>query len=112
MRALPWISTPILVVLLLAVWQIAVSGFGVSEFILPPPLEVWRSLVDLVSGSAGWHAVWVTLSEVLIGFAIALVVGMLFGAVLGRVVWLERAVQPAIVAFQVVPKVAFIPIFV
>ena len=53
-----------------------------------------------------------TLYEVIVGFAIALVVGMVFGAVLGRMVWLERAVQPAIVAFQVIPKVAFIPIFV
>ena len=26
--------------------------------------------------------------------------------------WLERAVQPALVALQVIPKVAFIPIFV
>jgi NitT/TauT family transport system permease protein len=112
MKALPWISSPILVVLLLAVWQLAVSAFGVSEFILPPPLDVWRSLVDLVSGSAVWHDVRVTLYEVIVGFLIALVIGMVFGAILGRVVWLERAVQPAIVAFQVVPKVAFIPIFV
>jgi NitT/TauT family transport system permease protein len=39
-------------------------------------------------------------------------VGIVIGAILGRILWLERAVQPAMVAFQVVPKVAFIPIFV
>jgi len=112
MRWLPFISTPILLVILIGGWQFAVSVIGVSKFILPAPLDVWRSLVDLVTGGSVWHDVWITLSEVLIGFLIALVVGTAVGAVLGRMVWLERAVQPALVALQVVPKVAFIPIFV
>ncbi|MGY1838768.1 MULTISPECIES: ABC transporter permease [unclassified Modestobacter] len=112
MKALPWISTPIMLILLIGSWQFAVSVVGVSEFILPAPLAVWDSLVDLLSSSAVYRDIWITLAEVLIGFGIALIVGMAVGAVLGRVLWLERAVQPALVALQVVPKVAFIPIFV
>ena len=112
MKALPWISSPILLLLLLGGWQFTVSVLGVSEFILPAPLAVWDSLVTLLSESGVYHDIWITLWEVLFGFGIALVAGMAIGAVLGRVVWLERAVQPAMVAFQVVPKVAFIPIFV
>ncbi|MGY1661824.1 ABC transporter permease [Geodermatophilus sp. SYSU D00705] len=112
MKALPLISTPILLLLLIGGWQFAVSVLGVSEFILPAPLDVWRSLVDLVTGGEIWTDVWITLYEVLLGFVIALVAGTAVGAVLGRVVWLERAVQPALVALQVIPKVAFIPIFV
>ncbi|WP_324274201.1 ABC transporter permease [Blastococcus brunescens] len=112
MKWLPFISTPILLFILIGGWQFAVSVVGVSEFILPAPLDVWRSLLDLLSGGAVWHDIWITLYEVLVGFAFALVVGTIVGAVLGRVIWLERAVQPALVALQVVPKVAFIPIFV
>jgi NitT/TauT family transport system permease protein len=37
-------------------------------------------------------------------------VGM--GAVLGRIRWLERALRPVIVASQVVPKVALVPLFI
>ncbi len=112
MKWLPFISTPILLGILIGGWQFAVSVVGVSEFILPAPLDVWRSLVDLLTGGEIWHDIWITLWEVLVGFFFALVVGTAVGAVLGRVVWLERAVQPALVALQVVPKVAFIPIFV
>jgi NitT/TauT family transport system permease protein len=112
MKALPLISTPILLLLLIGGWQFTVSVIGVSEFILPAPLDVWRSLVDLVSSGTIWSDVWITLYEVLLGFVIAVVVGTVAGAVLGRVVWLERALQPALVALQVIPKVAFIPIFV
>jgi NitT/TauT family transport system permease protein len=112
MKALPFISTPILLILLIGGWQFAVSVIGVSEFILPAPIDVWNSLVELLSTPAIWTDIWITLYEVLVGFFFALVFGMAVGAILGRVVWLERAVQPALVALQVVPKVAFIPIFV
>jgi NitT/TauT family transport system permease protein len=112
LKWLPFISTPVLLLILIGSWQFAVSVIGVSRFILPAPLDVWDSLVGLVTGGTVWYHVWITLYEVLVGFFFALIVGTAVGAVLGRVVWLERAVQPALVALQVTPKVAFIPIFV
>jgi NitT/TauT family transport system permease protein len=111
-KLLPWISSPILLLLFLGIWQFVVSVVKVSPFILPAPAKVWASLVKMLGDEKVWAHVRVTLAEVLVGFGIALVVGTALGAVLGRVLWLERAVQPAMVAFQVVPKVAFIPIFV
>ena len=112
MKYLPWISSPVLLLLLLGGWQFAVSVIGVSPFILPSPADVAVSLKTLLSGPDIWVHIRTTLTEVLVGFGIALVTGMAVGTVLGRVVWLERAFQPAMVAFQVVPKVAFIPLFV
>jgi NitT/TauT family transport system permease protein len=53
-----------------------------------------------------------TVTETVVGFLIALVSGVFVGAVLGRVLWLERAVRPLVVALQVIPKVALIPLFV
>ncbi|MGH8868224.1 MAG: ABC transporter permease [Actinomycetes bacterium] len=111
-KILPWISSPILLLLLLGVWQFAVSVLGVSEFTLPSPAKVGDSLVTVLGTGAIWGHIKVTLIEVVIGFGLALVTGVAVGAVLGRVEWLERAMQPAMVAFQVVPKVAFIPLFV
>jgi NitT/TauT family transport system permease protein len=111
-KLLPWISSPILLALFLGGWQFAVSVVGVSEFILPTPAQTAEALVTMLSDGSQWLHIRVTLLEVLIGFAIALVVGTALGAILGRMQWLERALQPAMVAFQVVPKVAFVPIFV
>jgi NitT/TauT family transport system permease protein len=114
-KALPWVSSLIILVVVLGAWQFAVSVMKVSAFILPAPAAVWDSLVEMVSfggmGSA-WSDVQVTLIEVVVGFLIALVLGIAVGAVLGRLVWLEKALQPAMVAFQVVPKVAFVPLMV
>lgn len=111
-KILPWVSSPILLLLLLGVWQLAVSVGGVSPFTLPPPGKVGTAILDAFGSGAIWKHIQVTLIEVLLGFAIALLAGVAVGAVLGRVEWLERAMQPALVALQVVPKVAFIPLFV
>lgn len=111
-KYLPWISAPILLLLLLGVWQFAVTVMGVSEFILPAPADVGLALKELFAEGTVWSDIRITLTEVVVGFVIALVTGVLVGSVLGRVVWLERALQPAMVAFQVIPKVAFIPLFV
>ena len=111
-KYLPWISAPVMLLVLLGVWQFAVSVIGVSKFILPAPVDVGTALKTMVTGASVWTDIRVTLIEVVVGFVIALVMGVLVGAVLGRVVWLARAMQPAMVAFQVVPKVAFIPLFV
>jgi NitT/TauT family transport system permease protein len=113
LRLLPWISTPVLLLVLLGAWKTATVAFDVSPFILPPPEAVAAALGDLVTRTDVWsvHA-RATLIEAVGGFLIALVSGVVVGAVLGRVLWLERAVRPMIVALQVVPKVALIPLFV
>ena len=113
MKLLPWISTPILLTLIVIVWKLYTSLSGISEFVIPSPEATWHSLVDLVLDPETWIVhVWITLFETLVGFVIAVVTGISIGAVLGRVFWLELALRPIIVALQVIPKVALIPIFV
>src|SRR5262245_18009981 len=102
MKYLPWISTPVLLLLFVGGWQFAVSVFGVSEFVLPTPADVAASLKELVAGDDIWLHLRTTLMEVLAGFVIYVVTGTAVGAVLGRILWLERAVQPALVGLQVV----------
>lgn len=113
LKYLPWISTPVLLALLVLAWYLYTEYSGISEYVIPPPGAAWASLVDLVSEPETWSVhVWITLFETLLGFAIAVVSGVAIGAVLGRVFWLELALRPIIVGLQVIPKVALIPIFV
>jgi len=67
---------------------------------------------ELVDSNGFWSDVKTTLTETLVGFAIALGLGLGLGTLLGRIVWLEQAMRPVIVASQVVPKVALIPLFI
>jgi NitT/TauT family transport system permease protein len=111
-RLLPWISTPLLLVLVIALWKLVIAVFGISRFVLPQPEDVLGGMVDVVQSKGFLTHLKITLYETLIGFAIALVLGVAMGAILGRVLWLERAMRPLVVAAQVVPKVALVPLFI
>lgn len=112
MKLLPWFSTPLLVLLVWGLWEAVIVFTGVSRFVLPPPADAVSSLVTLAQDPETWRHAAITATEAVAGFGIAVVTGVLVGAVLGRVVWLERAMRPAIVAFQVLPKVALVPLMI
>lgn len=100
----------LLLVLVLVLWEVAVVVFGVSSFVIAKPTEIAAELVT------GWGllgpATWITAAEVVLGFLISVVVGIALALVIVRFEWVERAVYPLIVLFQVVPKVALAPIFI
>nr|WP_157188292.1 ABC transporter permease [Nitratireductor pacificus] len=109
----PWTerySALILAAVLFGAWQILVPLSGVSEFVLPTPLAIAKRIVSEAPLLAT-HA-YVTLFEVVSGFAI----GVLFGVPLALAIFysraFERAIYPLLVALQTVPKVALAPLLV
>ncbi|WP_046471565.1 ABC transporter permease [Allosalinactinospora lopnorensis] len=111
-KLLPWFSTPVVIVLLVVAWELFIRAFGVSEFVLPSPGTVLVSLVALVQDPETWHHAAITATEAITGFLAAVVLGVATGVALGKSALLERALRPMIIAAQVVPKVALIPLFV
>lgn len=111
-RYTSWIATPLLLAVIVLVWEVYVRVFEVSPFILPSPVDVWSSVVTLLSDPRTYRHIWVTLFETVAGFAIAVVIGITFGGFLGKIRWLERTLNPLIVGLQVMPKVALIPLFI
>jgi NitT/TauT family transport system permease protein len=99
-------------VAVILLWKAVIAVFDVSEFVLPQPEDVLTGIRELVQTDGFWGHVQTTLVETVVGFLIALVLGVAMGAVLGRILWLERALRPMIVASQVVPKVALVPLFI
>ncbi len=111
-KRITWITTPALIILFIAGWHFYVVWFDVSKFILPTPGSVVDGLVELFDTPSTYRHTWITVYETLAGFAIATVIGIGLGAILGKVRWLEQALNPFIIATQVVPKVALIPLFI
>jgi NitT/TauT family transport system permease protein len=114
MKRIPvtWITTPAILIAFLLVWHFYVTWFNVSKFIVPPPAAVAESFVELLTSQSTLYHAWITLYETLVGFVLATVIGVGLGAVLGKTPWLEQALNPFIVATQVVPKVALVPLFI
>lgn len=99
-------------VTLLAAWDLAVRAELVDSVLLPPPLDVWHALVDLITGGLLAEHVRATLSETIAGFVLAVVGGFVVGSALTFFTGLRRAFYPYIVVFQALPKVALAPLFV
>ena len=109
---LPWITTPILLALLILIWEVYVRAAGVSPMILPRPGAVAQAWLGLLQDPRAWHHTWMTVYATLTGFAYATVIGVGLGVLIARVRWLELTLNPFIVATQVIPKVALVPLFV
>jgi putative hydroxymethylpyrimidine transport system permease protein len=91
-------------------WEAAARLGGIENYLLPAPSEVARALVedrDLLISDA-----WVTGQEVLLGFALALALGVAIAIVLHWSPLLRRAVYPLVVASQAVPVIVIAPILV
>jgi NitT/TauT family transport system permease protein len=112
MRILPWVVTPAIVIVIVTTWQLVVSIGKVNPFLFPPPDAVGEKFIGLFSTPGIWSHTLTTLTEILVGFAIAVLTGVFVGVLLGKLPWLEASVRPLIVLTQVAPKVAFIPLFV
>lgn len=107
-----YVTTPLLLVLFLLVWHFWVVIFDVSKFVVPTPVDVGIALRDVLSDPDVYGHLWFTIRGSVMGFIVAALFGIALGVVLGRAPLLERALSPFIVASQVVPKVAFVPLFI
>lgn len=102
-----------LAVILLAgvvLWELSVSLFKVPAVLVPSPAAVARRLVA-EPAFFGFHA-WRTIQETLVGFALAVVLGVLLSVLIVSSRFLEETVMLALIAFNAVPKVAIAPLFV
>ena len=110
-QAITYYIPSVLVMLgLLALWQLAVDVGGVKEYILPSP---WSAVKAYFRPNYQWTANFLaTLYAVLGAFVLSAVLGIALAVV---IVWndlLMRAIMPVLVLFNTLPKVALAPLFV
>ena len=105
-RWAPWVLLFAIVIF----WQIVCSALNVSEFIFPSPARIASQIYEFHDEilKHAWRTLWVTL----VGFGIAIVVGVLLGILIGSSRLAYAAIYPLMTAFNALPKAAFIPILV
>jgi NitT/TauT family transport system permease protein len=102
----PWLFT----IGIFVFWEAVCRIFKVDKFILPAPSEAfmamaqyWRPLLR--------HSL-VTLWTTMVGFALAIVFGIILGLVVGWSRTIYRGLYPVMIGFNCIPKVAVVPILI
>ena len=105
-RLMPWL----VIAACFAIWEIACVVFNIQEFVLPRPSAVAASIVKRAEVLAG-HALH-TFYTTMLGFVLAVVGGVLLGALVGSSRLLYTGLYPLLIGFNSVPKVAVVPVLV
>jgi len=104
-------TAPVLViVLLLAVWELVVQLAGIPLYVLPAPsdmLKTFAAELPVLLTHSG-----VTVMEALAGMAISFVVGIVVGVMIDAMPVFKRCVYPILVVTQTVPVIVLAPIFI
>ena len=91
-------------------WQFSIDIFEIPRYILPKPTTIvekgWADIDRLI------YYTYITGSEAVIGYAIALVVAVPLGLAIVFSSLLRKTIYPLCVSIEMVPKIAFAPLFV
>ncbi|MBO4206862.1 ABC transporter permease [Micromonospora echinofusca] len=96
--------------LALGIWQIVVWTGWKEPWALPGPVTVLSDLGSYLLTSALWDGLATTARRAAVGFAAALVVGLLTGLAVARIRVLRAALGSMITALQTMPSIAWFPL--
>ena len=111
---LKWIASGWMLILFFVLfflfWEYSIPLFDVPRYILPAPSEIVQK------GSADIdkliYYTGVTGLETIIGYAIAIILGLGFGIAISFSSILRRTLYPFFVSIEMTPKIAFAPLFI
>jgi nitrate/nitrite transport system permease protein len=106
----------VMVAILLLVWELLCRKAGAT---LPPPSKVVRDGWDLIAHpfydrggldkGLFWH-LSASLHRVALGYALASIVGVALGTLVGQSVWAMRGLDPIFQVLRTVPPLAWLPL--
>ncbi|MEO1314259.1 MAG: ABC transporter permease, partial [Pseudomonadota bacterium] len=104
--ALPWL----VIIGAFILWEAAVWLFNIPQFLLPAPSAIfaaaWEWRIPILDNA------WQTLFTTTVGFALAVVFGLVTGVLIGSSTLIYKGFYPLLIGFNSVPKVAVVPILV
>ena len=103
-------NTIIFVALFLILWEGGVRLFDIPRYILPSLSSIFEEFVS--HAELIWEYTIVTGIETFVGYMIAVVLGVPLAMIVGFSRLMRQTFYPMAVALEMVPKIAFAPLFV
>jgi len=97
---------------LIALWYLATTRWGVSRILLPNPVAVVEALKNVLATGEFLPDLRVTLLELAVAFAISATSGVAIGFLISRSGYRIRVYEPLLAAIYAVPLILFLPLYV
>ena len=104
-KALPYVG----ILVLLGIWEVVTRILELPYYLLPPPSEIVRVFIESM-GRIGEHSL-VTAYEMLMGYFLAIAVGIPLAILITASPSFDRFITPILLFFQTVPKISLAPLF-
>jgi NitT/TauT family transport system permease protein len=101
----------LLLIAFLILWEVAPRMEWVNAMLTSYPSAIWPTFTSMMAEGDLLYHTWVTLEETVIGFLIALILGLLVAVALWWSEFVYRVLDPYLVVGNAMPKIALVPIF-
>ena len=107
-----WLLRGLLIVAVLALWELLSKGGVLDSTAVPPMSRVVRSLISLTETHRFWTAMSQTLRGLALATAISVLIAIPIGLVIGRFSLAQASTRLVVDFCQTIPAVALLPLFV
>ena len=97
------------ILIFLSIWEISVRIAEIPSYLLPPPTEIVATMIEEMDNILE-HS-WVTAYEMLLGYILAIIVGVPLAIAITASPSFDRFITPILLFFQTTPKIALAPLF-
>src|SRR5882724_8114604 len=97
-------------VFLLVGWQSLYSFGAIPDYLFPSPFQVAKKLNELLVEGLLWPSIKATLIRMVIGFAVAAIIGLLIGLLMGMSRLVNSCLRSLFLGLQTLPTAAWVPV--
>ncbi|MVX67052.1 ABC transporter permease subunit [Clostridium chromiireducens] len=106
------ITRILILVIFIALWQIAANQKWIDPFLTSSPARVIKSFVSLYEDGSLFKHIGVTCYETILGFSLGTILGVLIAIILWWSPMISKILDPYLVVLNALPKVALAPIII
>lgn len=110
--ALAWLCGVASIGAVLLAWHLATT-YRLEAYVrfnnIPTPAEVFEKVLEVNQSPKFITNIGISLRRILLGFAVAAIIGVGLGVLIGRYGWVRRLSFPALEVFRPIPAIAWVP---
>lgn len=102
----------LILVVFIALWQIAATLKWIDPFLTSSPMRVTESFISLYKDGSIFRHIGITCYETILGFSLGTILGVLVAIILWWCPRVSKIMDPYLVVLNALPKVALAPIII